>query len=150
MFNLRTITLNSSLYSAVPILLSGWGLVFACHVHLISIPVLFAVTFLITFLSGAFLFFHIYKAPVIGELSIVSNQAVLIVKGQRFVVEFESFNGWRLVARVTLEKQDVEHYGYFKRLFSVRARYIAIYHSTLSKECFAYLRSFAAYQHFTK
>ncbi|TBR37762.1 hypothetical protein CBF23_013795 [Marinomonas agarivorans] len=97
-------------------------------------------------------------------LSIVANNATLTVADKTYLVEFEGFNSWRLTARL-IHQETSEEQGlslpflwrripkmllFTKLLFTKRSRYIGIYYSTLDAKSYAYLRSFAAYQCFTK
>ena len=143
--------LKPSIYDEIPILLSLWGLAVVCYIKLPPQLVLYIMVFLSVLLSCVILFFHSIKKPI-GHISIIANQAFLTVSDKRFVVEFEDFGGWRLLARIT-PSEGVEHevFSLFRRLFFLnRSRYISIYHSTTDAYSFSYLRSFAAYQCFVR
>lgn len=93
-----------------------------------------------------------------GSISIQANKATLETIQGRYKLEFESFNAWRLLAVITPENATqttpntwVSYLKYSFLLTRLKRAlfepsYLSIYHSMLSKEEFAYLRSFAAYQ----
>ena len=157
MYILKTTRLNFSFYDAVPLLCFCWGLVLACHIWLspqlyLELSLFHAVA--VTCLLIARRLVYLDQ----GAISIKTNQAVLDTNSGRYKVEFKSFNAWRLLAVITpedaIQTTSNTWVSYFKFSFWLtklkralfEPAYLSIYHSMLSKEEFAYLRSFAAYQ----
>ena len=157
MYSLKTTGLKTSLYDTVPWLCFCWGLVLACHIWLA--PQLYLeLAFLHASVITVFVLYRSYQKRCQGELSIRANQAVFHHSKGRYLVEFESVNGWRLLAKLTPENAhtrttdhilDYAKPDYLKRKFKqtlFEPTYLSVYHTTLSPKEFAYLRSFAAYQ----
>lgn len=155
MYNLKTTKLKSSWYDFVPLFLFLWGTLFALYFLLAPQFILYLFAF-IAVTSSVFIICINLRQKMIGSLSIVANQAWLDVEDKRFSIEFESFNGWRLFARFTLEMSPAialsnrNFFIIFLRKLLVREKYISIYHTSLDRKTFNYLRSFAAYQCLTK
>lgn len=156
-YSLKTTKLKTSLYDAVPLLFFFWGLVLVCHVYLspqlyLELSVFFAVLVNLLVIIRRLIY------PHQGEISIVANQAYLDTAKGRYRIDFECFNGWRLLAQLTLDvptrSQPETWQAYltlsywYNRLKQAlfEPSYLSIYHTTLSPDDYAYLRSFAAYQ----
>lgn len=157
MYSLKTTRLKTSFYEAVPWLCFCWGLVLACHIWLS--PQFYLELSLLHALAATCLLIArrlVYLDQ--GKISIQANLAVLETTNGRYKVEFKSFNAWRLLAEITpedtLQITPNTWLGYLNNSFWLtklkralfEPSYLSIYHSMLSKEEFAYLRSFAAYQ----
>lgn len=157
MYSLKTTRLKTSFYEAVPWLCLCWGLVLACHIWL-SPQLYFELSLLNALIVSAVLVFRRLVYVSQGSISIQANKATLETAQGRYKLEFQSFNAWRLLAVITPEDtiQTIPEtwVSYLKYSFWLtklkralfEPSYLSIYHSMLSKEEFAYLRSFAAYQ----
>jgi len=156
-YSLKTTKLKTSLYDAVPLLFFFWGLVLVCHVYLspqlyLELSIFFAVLVSLLLIVRRLVFTHQ------GEISIVANKAYLDTKKGRYRVDFESFNGWRLLALLTLEVSTTPLPETWQAYFTLRywynrskkamfePSYLCIYHTMLNPDDYAYLRSFSAYQ----
>lgn len=156
MYSLKTTGLKTSLYDAIPVLCFFWGLVLACHLAFspqfyldLSLTLAICVSLLVLIKR--------WLSREQGSICIIANQAYLETHKGRYHIQFESYNGWRLLARLipesTMPAPDTLS-GYFSVTYLVRwskrfffeSRFLSLYHSMVKPEDYAYLRSFAAYQ----
>ncbi|WP_131471011.1 hypothetical protein [Marinomonas sp. MED121] len=156
MYSLKTTRLSTSLYDSVPWLCFCWGLVLTAHIKLV--PELYnELSLALAILASLFTLFRRYYASEKGRISIVNNQARFETANACYQVEFEGFNGWRLLARVSLDAdtgmaasswRTVTLHSVLKKVKQVftSPSFLSIYHTSLASEDYAYLRSFAAYQ----
>lgn len=157
MYSLKTTKLKASLYDDVPVLCFCWGWVLACHVWLspqlyLELSLLFALLVSLLILVKR----CVYSDQ--GELTITVNQAFFENSKGRYRLEFEGFNRWRLLASMTHEASNTQMPDNWRGYFNYRYLYyklkqallepshLSIYHTMLSAEEYAYLRSFSAYQ----
>lgn len=145
MYNLKTTKVSFSLYELVPIFLFVWGLVLVLYIYLAPQFILVSSVFIAFIASVALFTFYKWKG-VTGYIFIQGNKAFLLqASGQKLELEFLTFNGWRLVAKI---KPSVEEKS-SSRLLNHNPK-ICVYHTAIEREDYNYLRSFAAYQCFMK
>ena len=135
----------------------SWGLVLVCHVWLspqlyFEISVAFANVMTFILLIKRFYF------ASQGEIHISANNAFLQSEKGCYRIEFIQFNGWRLLAKLTLDSASEQTEKSWREQIQISAlmnrlkqavflpTYLSVYHSMLNKDDYAYLRSFAAYQ----
>lgn len=157
MYSLKITKLNTSLYDAVPLLCFFWSGVLVCHVYL-SPQLYLEISVLIAVLVSLLVIVRRFVCTHQGVISIVANKAYLETGKGRYRVEFERFNSWRLLAQLTIESTTdvppetwqtyVSLRYWLKRLkqFLFEPSYLSIYHTMLTQDDYAYLRSFSAYQ----
>lgn len=134
----------------IPLLIVLWGV--PCTLSVLLAPkVAFYISLLIAGLA-TIVMLALTRQQRSAQFYIENNQAWLEKSGMRFKVTFLNANAWRLLATLEPDQLDSQSIGLFQKIadWLARRKYLCIYHSTLSKERFCYIRSFASYQVFTQ